>query len=149
MAKEVILMEDVAGLGDQGAIVRVSDGYARNYLLPRKLAAPVTDATRRMIEKRRKEYEAKKAAEREKAAQVAQTVAATQLTIKVRVGAEQKMYGSVTALDLVDAAQKQGLTLDKKQIELKEPLRELGEYKIPVKLFADIQPELVVRVVEE
>ncbi len=149
MAKEVILMEDVAGLGDQGAIVRVSDGYARNYLLPRNLAAPVTDATRRVIEKKRKEYEARKAVEREKAQALVQSISGTTLTIKARVGSENKMYGSVTALDLVEAAQKQGVTLDKKQIVLKEPLRELGEHKVPVKLFADVQTELKVRIVEE
>lgn len=149
MAKEVILMEDVAGLGDQGAIVRVSDGYARNYLLPRNLAAPVTDATRRVIEKKRKEYDARKAVEREKAQQLVQTITGTTLTLKVRVGSENKMYGSVTALDLVEAAQKQGLTLDKKQIVLKEPLRELGEHQVPVKLFADVQAELKVKIVEE
>lgn len=149
MSKEVILMEDVAGLGDQGEIVRVSDGYARNYLLPRKLAAPVTDATRRILEKRRAEYEARKAAEREKAQALAKTVAATTLTMAVRVGAEKKLFGSVTLSDILEAAQKQGLSLDKKQVELREPLRELGDYALPVKLFSDVQTELKVRVVEE
>ena len=149
MAKEVILMEDVAGLGDQGEIVRVSDGYARNYLLPRNLAAPVTDATRRIVEKKRKEYEARRAVERGKAQQVAQAIAATPLTMKVRVGAEKKMYGSVTVLDLLDAAQKKGIALDKKQVDLKEPLRELGEYNVPVRLHSDVKADLKVLVVEE
>ncbi len=149
MSKEVILMEDVAGLGDQGEIVRVSDGYARNYLLPRKLAAPVTDATRRMIEKRRAEYEARKAAEREKALESAKAIGATPISIAVRVGAEKKLYGSVTLGDILDAAQKKGLTLDKKQVELREPIREIGEYKLPVKLFKDVQAELQVSVIEE
>lgn len=149
MAKEVILMEDVAGLGDQGEIVRVSDGYARNYLLPRSLAAPVTEATRRQIEKRRAEYETKKAAEREQAQALAKTVSGATVTLKVRVGAEKKMYGSVTVLDILEEAKKQGLALDKKQVELKEPLRELGEYQLPVKLFKDVQSELKVRIIEE
>ena len=149
MAKQVILLEDVPGLGDQGQVVRVSDGYARNFLLPRNLAAPVTEATKRVLEKKRKEYEARKAADREQAQQVADAIKKAVLVLPVKVGAEDRLYGSVTVLDIVAAAQKQGLSLDKKQVQLAEPLRELGEHAVPVKLLADLQVDLRVMLVKE
>jgi large subunit ribosomal protein L9 len=149
MSKEVVLMEDVPGLGDQGEVVRVSDGYARNFLLPRKLAAPVTDATLKMIERKRKEYEARKGALREESEKQAQLLTATPLTIRVKVGSEGRLFGSVTALDLVDAAKLAGIVLDKKQLQLDEPLRALGDHKVPVKLAADVQGMLKVTLVEE
>lgn len=149
MSKEVVLMEDVPGLGDQGEVVRVSDGYARNFLLPRKLAAPVTPATLKMIERKRAEYEARKGALREESEKQAQLIAATPLTIRVKVGSEGRMFGSVTALDLVDAAKLAGIVLDKKQLHLDEPLRVLGDHKVPVKLAADVQAALKVSLVQE
>ena len=149
MSKEVVLMEDVPGLGDQGEVVRVSDGYARNFLLPRKLAAPVTDSTLKMIERKRKEFEARKAAQREESDKLAQLLAATPLTIRVKVGSEGRLFGSVTALDLIDAAKLAGIVLDKKQLQLDEPLRALGDHKVPVKLAADVQASLKVSLVEE
>lgn len=149
MAKEVILLEDVPGLGDQGEVVKVSDGYARNFLLPRKLATLVTESTLKMIERKRKEFEARKAAARAEAEKLAALVAATPLTIRVKVGDEGQMFGSVTALDLVDAAKLAGVVLDKKQVLLDEALRTLGDHKVPVKLPGDVPAALQVTLVRE
>lgn len=149
MSKEVILMEDVPGLGDQGEVVRVSDGYARNFLLPRKLAAPVTDSALKLIERKRAEYEARKAAARAESDKQAALLAATPLTIRVKVGSEGRLFGSVTALDLVDQAKLAGIVLDKKQLQLEEPLRTLGDHKVPVKLAGDVTAQLKVTLVEE
>lgn len=148
MAKEVILMEDVPGLGQVGDIVRVADGHARNLLLPRGLAANVTESTRRQIEKRRVVAEAKRAAAREAASVVAQSINNADCTITVKTGAEDKMFGSVTVADIISEMKKQGLTLEKTQVELEHPIRELGEHKVTVKLHADVKATLKVKVVK-
>lgn len=148
MAKEVILMEDVPGLGQVGDIVRVADGHARNLLLPRGLAANVTESTRRQIEKRRVVAEAKRAAAREAANVVAQSINAADCTITVKTGAEDKMFGSVTVADIISEMKKQGMTLEKTQVELEHPIRELGEHKVTVKLHADVKATLKVKVVK-
>ena len=149
MSKEVILLENVPGLGDQGEVVKVSDGYARNFLLPRKLATAVTDSTLKMIERKRKEFEARKAAARAESDKLAALLAATPLTIRVKVGDEGRLYGSVTSQDLVDAAKLAGIVLDKKQLTLDQALRTLGDHVIPVKLAGDVMAELKVALVQE
>jgi len=149
MAKEVILLEDVPGLGDTGEVVRVADGYARNFLLPRNLAAPVTEVTRRMIDKKRQEAEARRAAAREKAAELAKLIESTPLTIRVKVGDGDKLYGSVTAADLIDHAKTAGLTLDKRQVLLTDPIRELGSHKVAIKLAGDVKATLVANLVKD
>jgi large subunit ribosomal protein L9 len=149
MSTEVILMAAVAGLGGEGEVVRVADGYARNYLLPKKLAAPVTAATRRSLEKRRKERDTELVAQRAGAQEMAQRLEQTSCTIAVKAGAEGKMFGSVTAADIIDSLKLQGIALDKQQLDLAEPLRELGVFNLPVKLHPDVQATLKVWVVEE
>ena len=150
MSKEVILMEDVPGLGNVGEVVRVADGYARNYLFPRNLAAVVTEATRRQIEKRRAEVEARRAKLREAAELIAKQVNACDCTIAVKTGGpEDRMYGSVTVLDILAELKKQAITLEKSQLELREAIRELGEYTIPVKLSHDVKAELKVKIVKQ
>ena len=149
MSQEVILMNDVQGLGYQGDIVKVADGYARNYLFPRNLAALVTDATRRRIDKLKKEGEAKRAQERAVAQDFANKLSQVSCTITAKVGAEGKMFGSVTSHDILAALKQQNITLDKHQIDLAQPIRELGVFKVPVKIAQDVQAELKVWVVEE
>ena len=149
MSQEVILMEDVPGLGNTGEIVRVADGYARNFLFPRKAAAAVTAATRKMVEKRRVEAEAKRAKAREDAVALAAQISAVSLSITAKAGPEGKLFGSIGNADIIQAAKAQGLTLEKHQVELPEPLRELGVFKVPVKLLPDVQAELKVWIVEE
>jgi len=149
MSTEVILMENIDGLGAEGQVVRVTDGYARNYLLPRKLAAPVTEATRRQIEKKRKERETQLAGEKADAEKLAAVVAQTSCTITVKTGDEGKMYGSVTAADVLKALASQGIQLGKHQLLLEEPIRELGVFNLPVKLHPSIETQVKVWVVEE
>jgi large subunit ribosomal protein L9 len=149
MSKEVILMADVAGLGKEGEVVRVVEGYLRNYLAPHKLAAPVTEATRRQLEKKRKQREQLLVQEREQAAALVKTVEQLSLTIPVKTGEGGQLFGSVTVADLLVALKAQGLELAKHQVLLAEPLRELGVFNVPVKLHPDLQATLKVWVVEE
>lgn len=149
MSTEVILMEDVDGLGLTGDLVKVSDGYARNYLLPRNIAAPVTEATRRRVEKRRASAEAARAERRTKAEELAAKLTAAPLAIAVKVGGEGRMFGSVTAQDIAAALEKQGLGVDKQKIVLPHPLKELGESTVVVRLMADVHADLKVNIVAE
>lgn len=149
MAKEVILMADVQGLGSEGDLVKVADGYARNYLLPQNLAAPVTEASRRRLQKKRKEREEQTVRERESAQKLAQVVEQTSCTIAVKTGEEGKLFGSVTSQDIAEALKAQGITVDKHQIDLPGPIRELGVFNVPIKLHPEIQATLKMWVVEE
>jgi len=149
MTKEVILMEDVTGLGDQGDVVQVADGYARNYLLPKSLAAPVTEATRRRLEKKRKEREAERAQQRAEHEALARKIEQTSCTIPVKTGEEGKLFGSVGVQDILASLAEQGLTLSRNQLLLEAPIRELGVFKIPVKLQPEMEATLKVWVVEE
>ncbi len=146
---EVILMKDVPGLGAESDVVKVADGYARNYLLPQKLAAPVTEAARRRIEKRRaeraKEEEATLGDARKRAAAMEQA----SCTVTVKAGEEGKIFGSVTAAHVVEALSLQGIECDRHQIDLPEPLRELGVFTLPVRLHPRVTASLKVWVVEE
>ena len=149
MSKEVILMTGVEGLGEEGAVVRVAEGYARNYLLPRKLAAPVTEAARRRIEKSRQEREEQHVRETAGARDMARRLEQASCTIAVKTGEGGKMFGSVSVNDIVNALKEQGVTLEKKQVLLGDPIRELGVFQVPVKLHPDVETTLKVWVVEE
>lgn len=149
MAKELILLADVDGLGTEGEIVRVAEGYARNYLLPNKKAAAVTSATRRLVEKKKEERLAREATVRDAAQAVAGQLEKVSVTLTVKTGENNKLFGSVTAADVLDELEKQGVTLDKKQLELAAPIRELGMFELPVKLHPDVEATLKVWVVEE
>lgn len=150
MAKEVILMDDVDGLGDTGEIVRVADGYARNYLLPRKLATPVTPGARRQVEKRKVVAEAKRASLRSDAEQLAAKIAAATVTIKVKTGIDGKLFGSVTTADVVEALKKQAsIEIQRKQVDVTHAIKELGDHTIPVRLYKDVKADLKVSVVQE
>lgn len=149
MDTEVILMQDVSGLGVQGDITKVASGYARNYLFPRKLAAPATPKHMKMleIEKKRKEAEARRVVEklREEASRIAQL----SCTISVQAGEDGKLFGSVTAQDIAASLAGSGVDIEKKRIELPEPIRELGVYTVQVKLHADVAAPLKVWVVQK
>jgi large subunit ribosomal protein L9 len=149
MAIEVILMSNVQGLGTEGEVVRVAEGYARNFLLPKKLAAAVTDATRRQLEKKRKEREAQLAVERAEAEALAAKIAQVSCTITVKTGEEGKLFGSVTAGHIAESLKGQGVEIAKAQIELPDAIRELGVFNVPVNLKAGIQTTVKVWVVEE
>jgi large subunit ribosomal protein L9 len=149
MAREVILMEDVEGLGYTGDIVRVAEGYARNFLLPRNLAAPVSAGARRMVEKRRLAAEEKRTAMKADAESAAAKLKEIALEIKVKTGIEDRLYGSVTTADLAAALAKKGVTVTRQQIHLAEPIRALGTFSVPVKLHRDVEAAVKVDVVKE
>lgn len=147
MSVQLILLEDVADLGKIGDQVHVSDGYARNYLFPRKLAALVTPGVLKRIEKRKLELQ-KEHEERIAVAQaMAEKMSKISLEIKVAAGENDKLYGSVTAQQIVEAAAAQGLELDKNAIVLEDGIRELGARDVEVKLHAEVRGTLKVKVV--
>ncbi len=144
MSIEVILLKDVENLGVEGEVVRVKDGFARNMLFPGKLAAPVTEATRRRVEKIRRDRAAQDAATRAAAQALADRISQASCSIPMKTGADGKLFGSVTASHLADALALQGITVEKNQIELAEPIRELGVTSVPVRLAPQITATLKV-----
>jgi large subunit ribosomal protein L9 len=146
---EVILREDVAHLGKSGEIVAVKDGYARNYLIPQGLAYQATAGNKRRIEVERQQREARLATQRAEAATVAERLAAISLTFTVRTGEGDKLFGSITAADIAEQLKEQGVTVDKRRIELEEPIKMVGIYKVPVRLEAGVTGEIRVWVVKE
>ena len=146
---EVILREHVEHLGNRGEIVKVADGYARNYLLPRKLALLVTDGNRRQIERERTKFDAKEAEEQKVAQAIADRMASIEIVIARRVGETDALYGSVTSSDIAEALAAKGFDIDRRKLQLPEPLKRLGEVDLPIKLHRDVTATVKVRVVPE
>ena len=146
---EVILREHVDNLGRRGEVVKVADGYARNYLLPRKLALLVTAGNRRQIEHERAKYEVKEAEEKKIADAMAERLANVDIAIARKVGETEALYGSVTSSDIAAALAAKGFELDRRKLQLAEPLKRIGEFDIPVKLHRDVTAHIKVKVVAE
>ena len=146
---EVILREHVDNLGRRGEIVKVADGYARNYLLPRKLALLATDGNKKQIERERVKYEVKELEEKKVAEAVAERLAGVHVEIARKVGETEALYGSVTSGDIAQALAAKGFDFDRRKLVLQEPIKKLGEFSIPVKLHRDVTTHLKVRVVAE
>jgi len=146
---EVILREHVEHLGERGQIVKVADGYARNYLLPRKLALLATEGNRRHVERERKIMESKEADQKAQAEAVAARIAAVEIAIARRVGDTEQLYGSVTAADITDFLKAKGVEVDRRKLILPEPIKALGEYDVPLKLHRQVTVPLKVKVVRE
>jgi large subunit ribosomal protein L9 len=144
---EVILREHVEHLGRRGDVVKVAAGYARNYLLPRKLALAVTEANTRQIERERKKAEARELEEKTQAEAFAQRIAEVDVAIPRRVGENDTLYGSVTSADIAEALQAKGFDIDKRKIQLAEPLKALGEFPVAVKIHRDVTAQVKVKVV--
>jgi large subunit ribosomal protein L9 len=147
MAIEVILKEHVEHLGRRGEVVKVAPGYARNFLFPRKLALAVTDENKRQIERERARAEAKDAEELKEAQALQTRLEAVEIAIGRRVGENETLYGSVTSVDIAEALAARDLTIDRRRIQLADPLKTLGEHEIPVKLHRDVTAQLKVKVV--
>jgi large subunit ribosomal protein L9 len=146
---EVILREHVEHLGNRGEIVKVADGYARNYLLPRKLALPVTDGNRRQVERERAKFEAREAEEQKVAQAIADRMANVEIVIARRVGETDALYGSVTTSDIAEALAAKGFDIDRRKLQLPEPIKRLGAVDLPVKLHRDVTATVKVKVVAE
>ncbi len=146
---EVILRETVDNLGRRGEIVKVADGYARNYLLPRKLALLATEGNRKHVERERKIVEAREADEKGQADAIGARIAAVDITIARRVGETEALYGSVTGADIADYLKTKGFEIDRRKLILPEPIKTLGEHAVPLKLHRDVTVPLKVKVVKE
>lgn len=146
---EVILREHVDNLGKRGEIVKVADGYARNYLLPRKLALPATDANRKHVERERKIVEVREAEEKSQAQAIASRLAALEITMTRRVGETEQLYGSVTASDIADFLKDKGFEVDRRKIILPEPIKTIGGHDVPLKLHREVTVPLKVQVLKE
>ena len=149
MAQELLLLEPVSGLGYSGDVVKVADGYARNYLLPRGLATPLTKSASRRIEKLQEKRAEEIRNELQGARELANRLGAAECAIGVKVNEEGSVYGSVGAGDIVDALAAEGHQIDRTQLKMDGSLKELGEFEIPVKLHAEVETTLRVRVVAE
>jgi large subunit ribosomal protein L9 len=145
----VILLKDVEKLGLKGDVVNVARGYARNYLLPRKLALLVTAGNKKQIERERAKFEAKEAEEKKVITAEAEKLAGTEVVIARRVGDTQALYGSVTTADIAEALAAKGFDIDKRKLVLADPLKSIGDVDVPVKLHREITVNIKVRVVAE
>ena len=146
---EVILRETIDNLGRRGEVVDVKNGYARNYLLPQKLALLVTDTNRRQVEREREAAEAREAEERQAAAGLAARLQSVECVITRRVGETSTLYGSVTSADIAEFYESRQLSVDKRKIQLKEPIKELGDFSIAIRLHPDVVAEVTVKVLKE
>jgi large subunit ribosomal protein L9 len=146
---EVILRETVDNLGKRGEVVKVADGYARNYLLPRKLALPATDGNKMHVERERKIMETRESEEKGQAEGIATRLSAIDIAIARRVGDTEQLYGSVTASDIADFLKAKGFEIDRRKLILPEPIKAVGEYNVPLKLHREVTVPLKVRVVKE
>jgi large subunit ribosomal protein L9 len=146
---EVILREHVDNLGQRGEIVRVADGYARNYLLPRKLALVATEGNKKQIERERAKFDAKELEEKKVAEAVAARMANVEIVITRKVGETEALYGSVTSADIAEALAAKGLDIDRRKLQLQEPIKRLGEFDVPIKLQRDVTAQIKVKVVGE
>jgi len=146
---EVILREHVESLGRRGDVVKVAAGYARNYLLPRKLALPVTDHNKRQIDRERKAAEARDMEEKSAAEAIAVRLTQLEVEIKRRVGENDTLYGSVTSADISQALKDKGFDVDKRKIVLTEPLKALGQSTVPVKIHREVTAQVKVKVLPQ
>jgi large subunit ribosomal protein L9 len=146
---QIILQEDVDKLGHRGQLVEVAEGYARNYLLPRKYAIEATPGNMKRLDKMRAAFAKKEAVEKDDASKLAELLAAVSLEFSRRTGDEEHLFGSVTSGDISDALEVKGFKIDKKKIVLAEPIKALGDFEVPVKLHREVTSSVKVHVKKE
>jgi large subunit ribosomal protein L9 len=146
---DIILREDVDKLGTRGQVVKVSPGYARNFLLPNRLAVAATDSNKKIVEQERQAHLRKDAVLKTEAEELAKLLGAATLTITRKAGENGQLFGSVTAGDIADALDAQKFNIDRRKIQLDEAIRALGEYKVPIRLQREVTAEVNVSVVAE
>ena len=146
---EVILREDVEKLGSRGEVVKVAAGYARNFLLPKKLAVTATGSNKKIVEQERQSHLRKEAKQVGEAQDLSKLLTGVTVTILQKAGENDQLFGSVTAKDVADALAAKNFTIDRRKIQLDDPIRMLGEFKVPVKLHRDVTAEVTVVVAKE
>jgi len=144
---EVILREDVDKLGNRGQVVKVAAGYARNFLLPKRLAVAATPSNKKIIEQERQAHLRKDAKLEVEAQDLARLVNSVTVTIKQKAGENDQLFGSVTSKDIAGALEALNFTIDRRKIQLDDPIKQLGEFKVPVRLYRDVTAEITVSVV--
>ena len=146
---DVILREDIDNLGSRGEVVKVAPGYARNFLLPKRLAVEATDSNRKIVEQERQAHLRKEAKVKGESEDLAKLLNGVSVTIMQKAGENDQLFGSVTAKDVADALAAKNFTIDRRKVQLEEPIRQLGEFKVPVRLHRDVTAEVTVLVVKE
>ena len=146
---EVILREDIEKLGNRGQTVEVAAGYARNFLLPKRMAVRATQANKKIVEQERQAHVRREATERGAAEELAKLLNGVSVTIAQKAGEMDQLFGSVTSKDIAEALEKQNFTIERRKIHLDEPIKQLGEHPVVVKLFSDVSAEIKVNVVRE
>ena len=146
---EVILKKSVEGLGVPGDVLKVADGYARNYLLPMQLAVHATERNRRFLEHQKRVIDQQESKDKERAREIAAQITGVTCTLQRRAGENDRLFGSVTSTDVAEALRAEGYELERRFLELAEPIRELGVFMVPVKLHTDVVVELRVVVERE
>ncbi len=146
---EVILREDVDNVGSRGAIVKVANGYARNFLLPKRLAVAATASNKKIVEQEREGYLRREAKVKNDAEDLAKLMANVAVTLRRRVGENDHLFGSVTAADIADALEAQNFRIERRKIQLDEPIRTVGEHKVPLRLYRDVSVDVNVIVEPE
>ena len=144
---EIILREHVDNVGRRGDVVKVADGYARNYLLPRKLALLATEGNKKQIEREKVKFDVREAEDKKVAEAIADRIANIEVAIARKVGETEVLYGSVTTADIADALAAKGFEIDRRKLQLGEPIKKLGEFEVPVKLHREVTTRVKVRVV--
>src|SRR5215510_11436543 len=146
---EVILREDIDRLGHRGDVVKVAPGYARNFLLPKKLAVAATESNKKIVEQERQAHLRKEAKLKTEAEDLSKLLGGVSVTISQKAGENDQLFGSVTPKDIADALEKQNFTIDRRKVQLEEPIKQLGDFKVPVRLHKDVTIEVTVHVVKE
>lgn len=146
---KVILKETIDSLGIIGSEVTVANGYARNYLLPQGKAVPATDQYRKLLEHERAKFDLQISKEKELAEQMAQKLETVECEIVGKVHEGEQLYGSVTVRDIVDALAKQDISLEKRMVLLKEPIKTIGSFKVPIRVYKEVEPEITVNIISE
>jgi large subunit ribosomal protein L9 len=146
---KVILKETINSLGIIGSEVSVKDGYARNYLLPQGKAVPATPENRRRLEQERSKFEIQIAKERKLAEEMARKLEGVVCRISAKVSDEDRLYGSVNVRDIIESLASQDIVVEKRMVLLTEPIKQLGSYKIPIRVYTEVEPEITVEIVAE
>jgi large subunit ribosomal protein L9 len=146
---EVILREDIDKLGQRGQMVKVTAGYARNFLLPRRMAVAATESNKKIVEQERQAHLRRDAKASSEASELGKLMSAVELTITQKAGENDQLFGSVTTSDIAAALERAGYSIDRKKIQLDEPIKQLGDYKVSVRLHREVAIEIPVHVVRE
>ena len=146
---EVILREDIDNLGSRGELVKVAPGYARNFLLPKKLAVAATDANRKIVEQERQSHLRKEVKQKSEAEDLSKLMTGVSVTITQKAGENDQLFGSVTSSDIAHELEHRGFNIDRRKVQLEEPLKALGEFNVAIKLHRDVTTTVKVTITKE